>query len=298
MNAIFDDGLAKYLEAVSLCTDSHFNGSIGGNHKTRTHGSSTEFSDYREYVLGDDVRRIDWNIYSRFEKYYIKRFTDERRMHTQIILDGSASMNGSGAKALYALRAAAALGFLSVQGMDKVTVRRAGEFALEDAGGTVSGKEAFYRALTALRSVRFEGCSDFGRAVLSCRDPGLSDGLTVFISDFLTAGNWKKAADYLLFRKRKVLLLQVLSPEEADPACRGRINFIDCEAAGDGSDARHLRLKVSKSDLAAYRLAVKEFFEDITEFCRSRDIFYIRSLSGERLEKSLLEKLYIAGVIG
>jgi len=296
MNAIFDDSLARHIEAMSLHLDANLAGSVGGSHKTMTYGSTTEFADYREYVLGDDVRHIDWNIFSRFEKYYIKQFTDERRMHTQILLDCSASMDAAPQKSRHALRIAAALGFLSVHSMDKLAIRLIKGGEIEDIDGTISGKEAFYNALLPLEKASFGGDSDFETAVLNCGSLGLNDGLTVLISDFFTAGNWKKAVDYLLFRKRRVLLVQVLSPEEADPYCKGRINFLDAETAGDAGDGRHLKLKVGKDDLSAYRSALAEFLGDIKKFCSDRGVFYVYSLCTERLEKSLLEKLYFAGI--
>ena len=90
----------------------------------RTYGQTVEFADYREYMLGDDIRRIDWNLYSRFEKFFLKLFTDERQMHTQIFIDCSASMGKDmPEKAGYTIAAAAALGYLSVHNMDKVSFK-------------------------------------------------------------------------------------------------------------------------------------------------------------------------------
>ena len=97
-------------------------GYFGGKHLVNTYGQTVEFADYREYQLGDDIRRIDWNLYRRFEKHFLKLFTDERQMQVQIFLDCSASMGKENPKkGAYAEAAAAAMGFLAVHNMDKVT---------------------------------------------------------------------------------------------------------------------------------------------------------------------------------
>lgn len=87
-----NDAFFSRLETCALNLRSNLSGFFGGKHLVKTYGQTVEFADYREYMLGDDIRRIDWNLYSRFEKYFLKLFTDERQMHTQIFLDCSASM--------------------------------------------------------------------------------------------------------------------------------------------------------------------------------------------------------------
>ncbi len=87
-----NDAFFSRLETLALNLRPDLSGFFGGKHLVRTYGQTVEFADYREYMLGDDIRRIDWNLYSRFEKYFLKLFTDERQMHTQIFLDCSASM--------------------------------------------------------------------------------------------------------------------------------------------------------------------------------------------------------------
>ena len=110
------DEFFSRLETLSLNLRTDLAGFFGGKHLVRTYGQTVEFADYREYMLGDDIRRIDWNLYSRFEKYFLKLFTDERQMHVQIFLDCSASIGKSNPqKAAYAVGVASALGFLSVQ---------------------------------------------------------------------------------------------------------------------------------------------------------------------------------------
>ena len=123
-SSYLNDEFFGRLETLSLELRADLAGFFGGKHLVKTYGQTVEFADYREYQLGDDIRRIDWNLYSRFEKFFLKLFTDERQMHTQIFIDCSASMGKDNPqKAGYAVAVAAALGYLSVHNMDKVSYK-------------------------------------------------------------------------------------------------------------------------------------------------------------------------------
>jgi hypothetical protein len=295
---IIDDEFIRAIEALALHTKASMQGFFGGNHRTRAYGQTVEFSDFREYALGDDIRRIDWNLYSRFEKHFVRLFVDERQMHIQIFLDCSASMSDEdGGKAAYALRLAAALGFLSVQSMDKVSYKLIrGGFA-EDLCGTIVGKDAYFRGMGKLEEVKFGGTADIGQAVTTCENPGFNDGLTVIISDFMTESDWKKAVDYLVYRHRQVMLIQALSPEDAEPRYGGRIRLVDAEAAKDPLDLRHMKMKVTKSDLNVYRTALADYRAEMRAFCASRDATCFFARSDEKVEKLLFGTLAERGVV-
>lgn len=294
---VIDDKFLNRLETAALYVRTNMQGYFGGNHQTRSYGTTVEFADFREYVLGDDIRRIDWNLYSRFEKYFIKLFVDERQMHIQTFLDCSASMQKADSnKALYAMRVAAAIGFLSVQNMDRTSIRLIkGEFA-DDLCGTITGKDSFYRGISKLDNLEFKGSADLEKAIIHCPNPGSNNGLTVIISDFMTESNWKRAVDYLLFQKRQVLLIQVLSPEEVNPIYSGRMRLVDMEAE-DPLDERHMKLKITRSHLKAYQQALEDFKADIKSFCSSREVDFISVVCDEPIEKLLFERMNKTGMI-
>jgi len=161
-----NDAFFSRLETLALNLRPDLSGFFGGKHLVRTYGQTVEFADYREYMLGDDIRRIDWNLYSRFEKYFLKLFTDERQMHTQIFLDCSASMGKiNPEKGAYAIAVAAALGFLSVHNMDKVSFKMIKEDKLENPFGTIVGKQSFFRAISALEQTAFVDGADISAAI-------------------------------------------------------------------------------------------------------------------------------------
>lgn len=296
-HSYLNDAFFSRLETLSLNLQSNLAGFFGGKHLVSTYGQTVEFADYREYQLGDDIRRIDWNLYSRFEKYFLKLFTDERQMQIQIFLDCSASMGKDNPKkAAYSVAAAAALGFLSVHNMDKVSFNIMKGEKAENPFGTIIGKTPFFRAVNYLENIEFSDDVDMEKCITSCPDCGTNNGLTVIISDFFTESNWKKAIDYLLYKKRQVLLIQVLTPDEEDPVYDGRYNLIDSESV-DISDGRNMRLRITRSMLNAYQEALADFKEDIKTFCRKRGVDYITVNTEYPIERVLFGELLKAGIM-
>ena len=292
-----NDEFFSRLETSSINLKANLTGFFGGKHLVKTYGQTVEFADYREYMLGDDIRRIDWNLYSRFEKYYLKLFTDERQMHTRIYLDCSASMGKPYAsKGAYAVGFAAALGFLSVHNMDKLSIRLLSGNTATDPFGLIVGKNSFYRAVGELEKIEFEGETDLEQAILSGADGGLNDGLNVIISDFFTESNWKKAVDYLCYKRQQILLIQVLAPEELDPAYDGRVNLIDAESE-DVMDEKNMKLRITRSMQLAYDEALKDYIGDIRSFCVSRGADFITVSSSEPIERAIFGRLLNVGII-
>ena len=297
MNGILNDEFFSRLETLSLELRANLGGFFGGKHLVRTYGQTVEFADYREYMLGDDIRRIDWNLYSRFEKFFLKLFTDERQMHTQIFIDCSASMGKDmPQKADYVVACAAALGYLSVHNMDKVSFKLIKGNTVEDNFCTIVGKRSFFNAISALDNIEFTGDTDLYKAVTSCPNIGNNDGLTVIISDFFTESDWKGAIDYLCYKKRQVLLVQVLTPEEVNPYYTGRVNLIDSESL-DISDSKNMKMKIDRSFQRAYAEALHDHVSDIRSFCNSRDAAFISVCTDQPIEKVLFQELLKVGII-
>ena len=247
--------------------------------------------------MGDDIRRIDWNLYSRFEKFFLKLFTDERQMHTQIFIDCSASMGKDNPqKAAFTVGIAAALGYLSVHNMDKVSYKLIKGNKAEDPFGTIVGKRAFFSAMTGLEALTFDGESDIDAAVVGCENTGSNDGLTLIISDFFTDSDWRRAVDYLSYKKRQVLLIQVMTPEERDPTYSGRVNLIDSESE-DLTDTKNMKMNIDMSAQMAYEEALKDLEKDLYEFCVSRGATFITIPTDQPIEKVLFKELLKVGIV-
>lgn len=292
-----NDEFFSRLETLSLELRADLAGFFGGKHLVKTYGQTVEFADYREYMLGDDIRRIDWNLYSRFEKFFLKLFTDERQMHTQIFIDCSGSMGKDNPKkAAYAIGVAAALGYLSVHNMDKVSYKLIHGESSEDPFGTIVGKRAFFNAISTLEALEFDGECDLRSAIVNAPNTGNSDGLTVIISDFFTDSDWKSAVDYLCYKKRQVILLQVMTPEEREPLYSGRVNLLDSEAES-ALDEKNMRMNIDRSAQNAYELAMRDLIADINSFANSRGAAFVSVCTDQPIEKMLFKELLKVGII-
>ncbi len=296
-HSYLNDEFFSRLETLSLELRADLGGFFGGKHLVKTYGQTVEFADYREYMLGDDIRRIDWNLYSRFEKFFLKLFTDERQMHTQIFIDCSASMGKANPeKGAYAIAVAAALGYLSVHNMDKVSYNLITGEKCEDPFGTIVGKRAFFNAISRLGELKFDGECDLRSSVINAPNTGTNDGLTVIISDFFTDSDWRAAVDYLSYKRRQVLLIQVLTPEEIDPLYTGRVNLIDSESV-DVQDLKNMRIKIDRASQNAYEMAMKEIHDSLSSFANSRGAAYLSVSTDQPIEKVLFKELLKVGII-
>ena len=296
-NSFLNDAFFSRLETLALHLRADLTGFFGGRHLVKTYGQTVEFADYREYMLGDDLRRIDWNLYSRFEKFFIKLFTDERQMNVQIFLDCSASMGKENPqKAAYAVSMAAALGFLAVHNTDKVSFRLMREGTCEDPFGVIVGKNTFFHVVSQLEGLSFEGDTDLGEAVTACQNPGGNDGLSVIISDFFTDSDWKKAVDYLVYKKRQLLLIQVLSPEEVEPLYMGRVHLLDAEA-GDLGDPRNLKVRITRGLQETYDEALQGLIGEIRTYCAKRGAAFLTVRTDLPLEKTFFKELLKVGIM-
>src|SRR5881296_2586525 len=149
MSALLTPQLLRQLEQFQLLAARRAKSSARGERRSRARGQSVEFADYRNYVPGDDFRYLDWNLYGRLERLFLKLYEEERELPVRIFLDASESMAfGQPAKFDFALRVAAAIGYVAMCGFDRVSVIPFPE-AAGDGGGN---SESAIRG--ALRSVR------------------------------------------------------------------------------------------------------------------------------------------------
>ncbi len=297
MKAIIDGDFLSMLEGHDLCVEKALGGLFGGNRQSNAYGHSMEFAEYREYIPGDDLRDIDTNLYARFDKLFIKLFVDERQLHHKIYIDGSASMNwGKVNKGYTALRLCAALAYLAVLSSDRVSLNLMQGDKCEELCRPFTGRDSFYSAADKLNGVKFQGQTDILSAIESCEKLGYGDGISFIISDFLTDCDWKGAADRLLYNKREVCLIQILSRDEITPALSGKLNMLDSESIVE-DDTRNYRADITRSSLKAYEKALAWYLNDIKSFCSSRKIRFISLCSDESVEKILFTSAVNEGLI-
>lgn len=266
---IINEEFLQQVELLQTIIKNNIAGLFGGNHQTKTFGSSCEFAQHRDYITGDDITKIDWNVFARFDKLYLKLFLDERQMHTRIYIDASRSMEfGDAKKAEQALKIAAALAYISVCEMDKVSIYIIKNKEAIELIGNMVGKEAYLTMINKLNEVEFDGDSFISDAIIPSK-VGYGDGLSVIISDFLTDNNYEDAIDHLASKKRDIFCLQVLSREELEPASRGKMHFFDSEDTG-----KFYRKNITRDIARAYRKALEYVQNRIKDYCHARGAGY------------------------
>ena len=268
---VIDEAFLSELEALQTILKNNVAGMFGGNRQTKNFGSSCEFADYRDYIPGDDITKIDWNAYARFDKLYQKLYFDERQMHTKIYIDASRSMahGTESEKAEQAVKIAAAFAYLSVCEMDKVSiyVMRGGQ--LEEVVGGIVGKDSYLNCVNKLNEIEFDGDAKISEAIVPS-SVGRGDGLSVVISDFLTDEDFERAIDRLCEQKRDVLCVQILSREEINPQMRGKMHLFDSETPN-----RFYRKKIDQDVVRAYKDAFKFVVDRIRNYCEARGARYL-----------------------
>lgn len=291
-NFAINEEFLQQLEKLQMLIKNNVAGLFGGNHQTKSYGSSCDFSDYRDYMAGDDITKIDWNAYARTENLYLKLYADERQMHTRIYIDASKSMAyGKGKKHEQALRIAAALGYLSIHGMDKVSVYAIHGTSCEDVMVNVLGKDSFTGSVNKLNDVVFDGDSNITDGIVPTA-VGYGDGLSVIISDFLTDNDYEGAIDYLVSKKRDVLCIQVLSKDELNPQVRGKMHFYDSE-----NNNLSYRKNINKDIIRAYKQALEYVTGRIRNYCAARNADYMLIPSEESLYKIFFDRFVAMGVL-
>ncbi len=265
-----NEAFLQQVELLQTLVKNNVAGLFGGNHASKSYGSSCDFADYRDYMPGDDIKKIDWNAYARFDKLYYKLYLDERQVHTRIYIDASRSMGyGRGKKEEQAIRIAATIAYLSVCEMDKVSIYAVREHGVEEVISSMFGRDRYYREIGKLNSIRFEGDSFLSDAIMHST-VGYGDGLSVILSDFLTDNDFESAIDYLTVKKRDVLCMQILSREELNPKARGKMHFFDSENV-----AKEYRRNIGKDIIKAYKQAVEYATGRIRDYCVAREGEYV-----------------------
>lgn len=289
---VIDEAFLSEVEALQTLLKNNVAGMFGGNHKAKTFGSSCEFADYRDYVPGDDISKIDWNVYARFDKLYQRLYLDERQMHTKIYIDASRSMeHSSQEKAQQAIKLAATFAYLSVCEMDKVSIYVIHGKQLDEVISGMVGKDSYFNYINKLNEIEFVDSASISEAIVPSK-VGMGDGYSILISDFLTDEDFNRAIDRFAEQKRDILCVQVLSRDELNPQFRGKMHLFDSENAGD-----FFRRKIDKDRVNAYKSALKFVTERIKGYCESRGGAYMLAPAYEKLSDVFFGDMVDMGVL-
>lgn len=270
-NTLLDETFLRKLEQLSLLARKIRSGVSRGENISINRGASLEFSDYRLYQPGDDFRYLDWNIYSRLNRLFVKVFTAEENLTVHILLDTSRSMAfGEPTKLWYAGRLAAALGYLAVNNLDRVGVSAFAE-GIEHSLQPVRQTSHVFSIFDYIASLKPSGRTDFNRTLRDYSLRTKRPGLAILLTDLLDPGGYMEGLRALLYRRFDIMLIQVMAEDELDPRFKGPFRLID----GETEDETELNVEPETVDEYKRRLGI--FFGEIEEFCLSHDIEYLRT---------------------
>ncbi len=229
--SLFDSDFLKRLEYLSLMSKRMFSGQLLASRRTRQLGSGIEFADHREYVKGDDLRYLDWNIYARYGDLLLKRFQEEQDLHVYILIDASPSMSvGEPPKFDYARRVAAALAYVALADLDRVAIYAYADEIVGELPMT-RGKDRILTVLRFLEGLETRGKrTDLARVVRGIVNRTSRPGLAIIISDLFDHEGFKQGIDLLRHRRFEPHVVQLYSKEEADPGVLGDVEVQEAES--------------------------------------------------------------------
>lgn len=257
---LLDSGFMARLDQLDLISRKILAGKLKGERRSKRRGQSVEFADYRNYVIGDDLRFIDWNIYGRLDRLFLKLFLEEEDLALHILIDMSKSADyGTPNKAMYMKRVAAALGYIGLVNYNRVTVN-AMTGTTTTTTGALRGRTRVGPMLDFLSKLEPSGT---GNLAETCRRFALanrSKGVCVVLSDFFDKNSFETGLRYVAGGRYDLFVVQLLAPQEIDPDLSGDLKLVDVEDA-DSAEVSITQplLKKYKSNLNAYCLALKDF---------------------------------------
>ena len=262
MPALFDEAALRKLEQLTLVADSVRVGVMKGERRSRKRGTSIEFADYRDYSRGDDLRRLDWNVYARLERPFIKLLEEEEDLAVHLLVDNSRSMDWPDDpeqnKLRYALRLCGALGYIALHAGDQVSV------TLLDRErrrwGPYRGRPNSLRLLQFLDAVSAAGETNLNAVLQDYALRGGRPGLLLLLSDMLSPAGYREGLNALLARGYEVGILHVLSPDELQPPLAGDLKLVDVET---GEDAE---ISLDGTTLAAYEQRLRDWQPSFSSF--------------------------------
>ncbi len=289
--------LLRRLEQFQLLAARRAKSSAKGERRSRARGQSVEFADHRSYVLGDDLRYLDWNLFGRLDKLFLKLYEEERELPVTVFIDASESMAfGEPRKFDFARQIAAALGYVALCGFDRVNIRTFPEHAEDQAylGAlrAVRGRKSALTFFQNLGHLRCGGSASFNESLRKGAMTARQTGVAVVLSDMLDPGGYEDGLNALVGRGFQINVVQILSPEEIDPSTYGDLRLIDSESGGEQE------VTFGKFRLKSYQKTVNNFCQRLREYCTGRGISYFMTPSDASLEQLLLKRLREAEVWG
>ncbi|HVR20897.1 MAG TPA: DUF58 domain-containing protein [Polyangiaceae bacterium] len=263
---LFDDEFQRKLEMLALVSRRVFAGRLRAERRTKKKGSGVEFADHRDYVEGDDFRSVDWNVYQRFGKLLVRLYEEEEDLSIYFLVDCSASMGfGSGKKFDQARRIVAALAYVGLANLDRVTIVAVTD-AMVKRMPTTRGKGRIFKAFRFLEGLTPGGVTDLGEALKAFAAQHKRRGLAVLVSDLYDPAGFESGINALRFNGFEPFVVHVVDPTEAAPPLKGDVLVYDCET-GDERE-----VTVTAELLERLGNAFSDYRQQIERFCVQKQV--------------------------
>jgi uncharacterized protein (DUF58 family) len=277
---LYNESLLKKLSALQIVVRRRFQGQTGLWTTARA-GMSLEFAEYREYHPGDDFRYVDWNLYGRLDRLFVKVFQREEDLPIYLLIDTSRSM-AVGEKLAYAAQIAGAIAYVGLKEMNRVGVF---PFVSDVARGVPpkAGMAHLHHVFKLLGSLEPAGQTSLNESLERFSTIPLRQGLAVVLSDMFDPQGYEHGLLSLLWKRFEIALIQILAEEDIQPPVRHEARLCDSEAPQEFS--------VGAGAVARYRENLHRYEQRLAAFCREHQIRYVQLVTGRPLERALLEDL-------
>ena len=293
---LFDADFLRRLERLHLIAKRLDWAGAGGEHAASRKGQSLEFSDYRRYQRGDDLRYVDWNIYRRLDRLVLKIFTAEEELNIYLLVDTSASMEGAASvpegavKLDYAKKVAAALGYIGLKNLDRVG-GAAFSSTLQTPLKLGRGRTQILRLFGFLDGLACAGSTDLKAAMHRFTSLFPQPGLAVVVSDLFDPEGWRAAVEELARQKYQVLVIHVLDESEIEPRLVGDVALVDAEGG------RERRLFVDAELARRFQEELASYFREIETACANLGVDYLRTTTRVPFDELVLKSLRQIGTV-
>ncbi len=268
---LFGDDFQRKLDYLALVSKRVFAGRMRAERRTKKSGSGVEFADHRDYQPGDDFRYLDWNVYQRFERLLLRLYEEEEDLAIYLIIDASASMGfGGGEKLRYAKRLAAALAYVGLANLDRVSIVATNDRVMERMP-TTRGKARIFKVFRFLTELEPSGTTNLGDALKTFVAQNKRRGLAVLLSDLYDPEGFERGINVLRYNKFEPFVVHIVDPAESAPKLQGDVLLYDCET-GDERE-----VTVTPKVLGRFAAAHHEYMQSIARFCATRQVSHIEA---------------------
>lgn len=280
---LFDEEFQRKLETLAIVSRRVFSGRMRAERRTKRKGSGIEFADHREYAPGDDFRSIDWPLYQRLGRLLVRLYEEEEDLSIYFILDCSRSMAfGDGKKFDQARRLVAALAYVGLANLDRVTIIGVCDGVVARMP-TTRGKNRIFKVFNFLRSLEADGTTDLRSALKTFVAQHKRRGLTVLISDLYDPAGFEGGINMLRYNKFEPYVVHVVDPAEARPPLRGDVRLYDCET-GDERE-----VTVTDELLRQVGKAFTDYQGEIERFCTKNRVPYFPASVESNFDELVLQ---------